>query len=488
MKLCIKNLFIFSLAATMPLHAPIPLGSADGLYAPLAPGARWMSPLVGAALLYSGFIERAYNQQEDSEFRKAVRLLFYKYDGYFQPQHADDSPVKFLNPQELGIIAGLLYQQQCSREKSPLKEHGSIQTIAEALQNAHSPKPEGAMGKQIRESRHKIKQNFYKLLSAISDCCSEHPTFGEHQIDSPVLALLAAVAWYKSKNKRDLIEYLENAQRHVGPGCPIFTSVKADEKEHFLLEILIKNRYQSDWPPAVEQRRFGFAGNPPVPDCCETAIRELFNCLTFNPATHRFDIARLPLSALNISPELRNFYAGIRITPESVNDIGKGTTPQEDGQGPAWMNMVSSIEGVSYKQTQSTTPYELIPSLLNIGTLLSAILGKPITGLRSWINVLGTALTQQGSSLHISLEDPETSHDLVQKDRDLDQRSDVVHIRIRENPPRGSPRSCLLKFHIQPGSEGNAWIEREIVGEKPPEMTYAPFFQAVAQSPGSNGQ
>ena len=115
-------------------------------------------------------------------------------------------------------------------------------------------------------------------------------------------------------------------------------------------------------PTALE--RHAYRGGEPKPDCVEGLAREVFDLLLYDPETRRYDVERLPASA---SPEVRRHYERLNAGLIDASEAG--------GE---WFPLCQEHEGCLYlSAAPGGRPYELHPSLSNLGALLGALLGHP---------------------------------------------------------------------------------------------------------------
>ena len=131
--------------------------------------------------------------------------------------------------------------------------------------------------------------------------------------------------------------------------------------------------------PVVPHGKHSFDQGKPKPDCVEITVRELIDLLLWDERTGRFQIDRLPPSAL---PELRHLYTIDNQTNHNGNNGTINGIPDQQNQSPAvvdlgkeWHRMLSSIPDIDYLATSPHgKSYELSPTIQNVAKVCQKLL------------------------------------------------------------------------------------------------------------------
>ncbi len=345
-----------------------------GVYTPLTETAQAVSPVHGAAKYMSGALQRMYDIKSNTPSIVIVQELFYKDGPQFRPTQNKSKPGYSLSPSVIGLILGAL-------EADKFKEGDVQANIITQWRNEHKALTNGAS-----ISRSKVQA----MLDLIFEVYSEDKNNGR--------AILLAFLYAKSDptNTHDMIHYLSSLNTYVlvfkdfsleefkkksvslekmTPMKKYF--VKQDntvlseqeteqytQEEYSLVErylkamadkrekmqfslvggfeetvsLIINNEVAlSKYPPQVIQGSYGYNDQLRRPDCVETAIRDFFNILLYNPETQSFDFSFLP-HQLVINDKLKTFF-------ENNKTVFSITTPSA---GQEFMNLVSNIPGITY--------------------------------------------------------------------------------------------------------------------------------------------
>ncbi|KAG8470412.1 hypothetical protein KFE25_008833 [Diacronema lutheri] len=128
-------------------------------------------------------------------------------------------------------------------------------------------------------------------------------------------------------------------------------------------------------PPAVQQARYGFRGQPARADCVEVVLRQLLDWLLWCPTRGGFDLRRLPPNAL---PQVRAFW-------EAQAQGGSGSAAEREAAlGQRWFDVCARLRPCAFLagSAERGGAYELAPTLANLTAALSALLGVRLGSVR----------------------------------------------------------------------------------------------------------
>lgn len=354
------------------------------LYEQLTPQAKPFSPIHGAALIETGALEKMwlYGPAEDV-VAQLVRALFYKQESQFKPTELKSAAAYALNPDILGLVMGVIASDR-------LQDPSVRKYIISQWRTEY---------KTITSGDEISFKKVDELLNLIELAYKENPIMTR--------SVLLSFLYMKANNKHDLIHYLESVEVYI----PVFENDPHFDYEKMLdakytindyeafeeeisgapaesaltgsyekatATIIHQKKYGALYPPKIVRSRYGFKNQIDRPDCVETALRDLWNILLFYPITNSFDVSLLSTTRIP-AQALVNFYE-LQRTADMVND-------QKVGQ--AFMNMVSGLPGISYRQSD----YELTASdtANNFLALTNQFFGTDALNLRE----LGEMLSNQ---------------------------------------------------------------------------------------------
>ncbi|KAJ1624601.1 hypothetical protein T492DRAFT_844628 [Pavlovales sp. CCMP2436] len=135
---------------------------------------------------------------------------------------------------------------------------------------------------------------------------------------------------------------------------------------------------KTEGPPEVAQARYGFNGQIARADCVEVVLRQLIDWLAWCPARSGFDFRRLPYA----SGEVRAFWQKLQ-----GEGHGAACSPaaREAQLGQRWFDICARLPRPCTFLTSSASEggaYELAPTLGNLVSALSVLLGVPLKSIK----------------------------------------------------------------------------------------------------------
>ncbi len=328
-----------------------------GTHSSFMPGYQHLSPLNGAILAESNWIERLYKfGNEKHATVKLAQALFNKLHTRFRPTHNKSLLGASLNPE---LTANILTNLEQNKLTDPVTKTN--------LANQWRAQHKKACNQVITAAK------AYNTLDLINQSHQESQTQNPSAPYRPYTTqtILLGHMVKKATDKKDLIPYYTRLQQQIPEAIiPSFnqTTFAADhynqkDFEHYesrlsrmpLSEILNHNfektavfALRSYVMPSVDLQHHSYNNNPAQPDCMEGLLREFFN--RYLKDTHHFDLTLLS-PTLCPRPEFINFYT-------TYNDFKSINNYQT---GNAWFQLLCDHPFLEYKSKD----HELLPTIFN---------------------------------------------------------------------------------------------------------------------------
>ncbi|HEV2916201.1 MAG TPA: ankyrin repeat domain-containing protein [Candidatus Babeliales bacterium] len=400
-------------------------GRLKGLYEPLSPQARVVSPVHGAAKYSSGALQRMYTSESDAPAVLLVKELFYKQETQFKPTANKSKPAYSLDASILGLILGAL-------ETNKFNDQKVKQFIIDQWRAEHTGITSGArlsiekinniltlIEKTYQEDKNEGRSILLAYLYTKADPTSDHdmihylsslslymPIFKSAQEKLKHIAIQEEHATLLSKIKANINsikdyflgkkevytpkEYAAIRETLLSPEVTEKSKINLALEENFeqtVAAILMEKQLSSAFPPEVMQGWVQYKKHLFFPDCVETAIRDFLNCLLYDQKTQSFDLSLLPKS-LVLDNDFKQFYTKYN----TVDTVNTQKTRQ------AFLYLIAAIPGVSYAHSD----YNLKPGdiLQNLPIIMNKFLGTNIQN----VSELGKVLSDEHRTIQCTLE------------------------------------------------------------------------------------
>ena len=323
-----------------------------------------LSPVHGAALEESGWLQRFYKFGNPNH--SLVKLvadekqgLFHLRENQFRPTQNKSLPGASLNARVLANILGTL-------ETNNFSNKSVKNDIATQWRLAHKQTFDD------RISGTKV-HNILDLIGAAheeSNPASANRLYLPHTTQSILLGFL----YRKADKKEEVLEYLQGLQKHIpilSKDIPLHDNYTNNDLAEYIYRLgyeetvysLIKiKKYQNVNPPFLIQRSYSFQNQRETPDCVETAFRGILYWLFSNQKTPNIDFSMIP-AANTMRQDFKEYFT----------TYGNFASVNTKEAGQAWMNLTAGHSFLKYGYPNKTDLEARVSNLIGLFNYIFSI-------------------------------------------------------------------------------------------------------------------
>lgn len=331
----VRKLFILLLSFSIAFMQAMDSSWLKGTMTPFAEqGKHAASPVTGAAFLESGDAVKIY--EEESEAGSLMKKMGHVLDGKLRLTQQDNHPMAHPTPALLGELNKAVLA-------NTVKDYLTEETLGKWFDNYKREHK----GSNKYKKRSKFKKTFEDIINLIQKVNKDDAA-----------KTISSFAYLISRNGDDLVDYAQELGVKVVP-----QKFKEAELETITdnidqaIAMLVKRGLDENNFLHIEDLYCGFRGEKGASICVETALWTVINFILYNHVTKEMDLNLLP--------------SGIKVINGLKEFIDKYPNPQISGYTELakqdWMNLVSGVEGVMYRQQKDKDPnqYYVIASRID---------------------------------------------------------------------------------------------------------------------------